>query len=123
MEKANSRKTFTSASLTMLKPLCGPKQLWKILKEMEVPDHFTCLLRDLYAGQEATVRIGYGTIDWFNTKKEYNNTVCCHLAYLTYMHSTPCEMPAWMNHKLELRLPGEILTVSDMQMIHPNGRK
>ena len=107
MEKANSRKTFTSASLTMLKPLCGPKQLWKILKEMEVPDHFTCLLRDLYAGQEATVRIGYGTIDWFNTKKEYNNTVCCHLAYLTYMHSTPCEMPAWMNHKLESRFLGE----------------
>ena len=107
----------------MLKPLCGPKQLWKILKGMGVPDHFTCLLRDLYAGQEATVRIGYGTTDWFNTKKEYNNTVCCHLAYLTYMRSTPCEMPGWMNHKLELRLPGEISTTSDMQMIHPNGRK
>ena len=41
------------------------KKLWKILKEMGIPDHLTCLLRNLYAGQEATVRTGYGTIDWF----------------------------------------------------------
>ena len=40
-------------------------QLWKILKEMEIPDHLTCLLRNLYAGQEATVRTGHGTTDWF----------------------------------------------------------
>ena len=40
-------------------------KLWKILKEMGIPDHLTCLLRNLYAGQEATVRIGLGTIDWF----------------------------------------------------------
>ena len=44
-------------------------KLWKILKEMEIPDHFTCPLRNLYAGQEATVRIGHGTIDWFQMKK------------------------------------------------------
>ena len=43
--------------------------LWKILKEMEIPDHLTCLLRILYAGQEATVRIGHGTIDWFQMRK------------------------------------------------------
>ena len=101
----------------------GHNKLWTILKEIGVLDYLTCLLINLYTGQEATVRTGHGTTDWFNTKKEYNNTVCCHLAYLTYMHSTPCEMPGWMNHKLELRLPGEILTASDMQMIHPNGRK
>ena len=44
-------------------------KLWKILKEMEIPDHLTCLLRNLYAGQEATVRIGHGTIDWFQIGK------------------------------------------------------
>ena len=45
-------------------------KLWKILKEMEIPDHLTCLLRNLYAGQEATVRAGHGTADWFQIGKE-----------------------------------------------------
>ena len=45
------------------------KKLWKILKEMGIPDHLTCLLRNLYVGQEATVRTGYGTIDWFQIGK------------------------------------------------------
>ena len=49
--------------------------------------------------------------------KEYIKAVYCHLAYLTYMQSTSCEMPGWINHKLESRLPGEISTTSDMQMI------
>ena len=44
-------------------------KLWKILKEMEIPDHITCLLRNLYAGQEATVRTGHGTTDWFKIGK------------------------------------------------------
>ena len=60
-------------------------QLWKILKEMGIPDHLTCLLRNLYAGQEATVRTGHGTTDW---EKEYVKAVYCHPAYLTYMQST-----------------------------------
>ena len=63
-------------------------QLWKILKEMGIPDHLTCLLRNLYAGQEATVRIGYGTTDWFQIEKEYVKAVYYHPAYLTYMQST-----------------------------------
>ena len=46
-------------------------QLWKILKEMRIPDHLTCLLRNLYTGQEATVRTAHGTIDWFQIGKEY----------------------------------------------------
>ena len=46
-----------------------PKKLWKILKQMGIPDHLTCLLRNLYAGQEATVRTGYGTTDWFQIGK------------------------------------------------------
>ena len=45
------------------------KKLWKILQEMEIPDHMTCLLRSLYAGQEATVRTGHGTTEWFQIRK------------------------------------------------------
>ena len=63
-------------------------KLWKILKGMGIPDHLTCLLRNLYAGQEATVRTGHGTKDWFQIGKEYVKTVYCHPAYLTYMQST-----------------------------------
>ena len=49
--------------------ICIYNKLWEILKEMEIPDHLTCLLRNLYAGQEATVRTGHGTTDWFQTGK------------------------------------------------------
>ena len=63
-------------------------KLWKILKEMGIPDHLTCLFRNLYAGQEATVRTGHGTTDWFQIGKEYVKAVYCHPAYLTYMQST-----------------------------------
>ena len=61
---------------------------WKVLKEMEIPDHLTCLLRNLYAGQEATVRTGHGTTDWFQIGKKYVNAAYCHPAYITYMQST-----------------------------------
>ena len=63
-------------------------QLWKNLKEMGVPDHLIGLLRNLCAGQEATVRIGHGTTDWFQIGKEYVKAVYCHPVYLTYMQST-----------------------------------
>ena len=89
----------------------------KFLTEMGIPDHLTCLLRNLYAGQEATVRTEHGTTDWFQMGKEYIKTEYCHPAYLTYMQSTPCEILGWMKHKLESRLPGEISTTSGMQMI------
>ena len=60
------------------------KKLWKILKEMGIPDHLTCLLRNLYAGQEATARTRHGTT-WTHSKlgKEYIKAVYCHSAYLT----------------------------------------
>jgi len=90
---------------------------WKILKEMGAPDHLTCLLKNLCLGQEATVRTGYGTTDWFQIGKEYLKVVHCHLAYLTYMQSTSCKMPGWMMHKLESKLLGEISTTLD---IHDN---
>ena len=66
----SSRKTSISAVLTMPKPLTmWITTNWKILKKMGIPDHLTCLLRNLYAGQEATVRTGHGTTDWFQTGK------------------------------------------------------
>ena len=66
----------------------GHNKLWKILKKMGIPDHLTCLLRNLYAGQEATVRTGHGTTDWSKLGKEYVKAVDSHPAYLTYMQST-----------------------------------
>ena len=62
-------------------------KLWKILKEMGIPDHLTCLLRNLYAGQEATVRTEHGTTDCSTSGKEYIKAVYCHSAYLIYMQS------------------------------------
>ena len=63
-------------------------KLWKILKEMGIPDHLTCLLRNLYAGREATVRTGHEQQTGSKSGKEYVKTVYCHPAYLTYMQST-----------------------------------
>ena len=63
-------------------------KLWKILQEMGLPDHLTCLLRNLYAGQEATVRTRCGTMDWFQIGKGIHKAVYCHPAYLTYKQST-----------------------------------
>ena len=70
-KQESSRKTSLSALLTMPKPLTVwiTKKLQKILKEMGIPDHLTCLLRNLYAGQEATVKTGHGTTDWFQIGK------------------------------------------------------
>ena len=69
-KQESSRKTSASALLTMPKPLTvDHNKLWKILREMGIPDHVTCLLRNLYAGQEATVRTGHGTPDWFKIGK------------------------------------------------------
>ena len=80
---------------------------------MGIPDHLTCLLRNLYAGQEATVRTGHGITDWFQIRKGVCKAVYCHPAYLTYMQNTSRKMPGWMKYKLESRLPGEILVTSD----------
>ena len=67
-------------------------KLWKILQVMGIPDHLTCLLRNLYAGQEARVRNGHGSTDWSQIGKGVCQgsfyIVYCHLAYLTYMQST-----------------------------------
>ena len=75
------------------------------------------LLRNLYAGQEATVRTGHGTMDWFQIGKGVQKSVYCHPAYLAYMQNTSCEMLGWMKHKLESGLPEKISITSDRQMI------
>ena len=86
-KQESSRKMSISALLTMPKPLT----VWitingKILKEMGILDHLTCLFRNLYAGQEATVRTGHGTINWSQMGEV--NAVFCHPAHLIYMQST-----------------------------------
>ena len=84
---------------------------------MGIPDHLTCLLRNLYVGQEAAVRTGHGITDYFQIRKgEHQGCVYCHPAYLTYMQNTSCEMLGWMKRKLESRLPGEISINSYTQM-------
>ena len=85
---------------------------------MGIPDHLTCLLRNLYAGQEATVRT-VALEQWPSSKlgKEYIKAVYGHPAYLNYMQSTSHKMPGWMNYKLESRLLGETSTISEMQTI------
>ena len=94
-------------------------KLWKILKEMGIPDHLTCLLRNLYAGQEATVRTGHGTTDWFQigrgVHQGYILSPCSFNLYAEYiMRNTGLE-----DTQLESRFPGEISVPSDMQMIPP----
>ena len=75
-------------------------KLWKILQEMGIPDHLTCLLRNLYAGQEAILRTGHGTTDWFQIGKGVRHVCVLSSAYLSFMQNTLCKMLGWMNHKL-----------------------
>ena len=71
---------------------------------MGIPDHLICLLRNLYAGEEVTVRTGHGPIGWFQIWKGYIKAVYCHLAYLTYMQSTSWEILGWMKHKAGIKI-------------------
>ena len=89
---------------------------------MGMPDPVSCRLRNLYVGQEATVRTLHGTIDWFKIGKGVQQgcilSSCLYAEYiLTYMQSTLYEMLGWMNQKLASRIPAEISTTSDMQML------
>ena len=98
-------------------------ELWKILQEMGIPDHLICLLRNLYAGQETTVRTGRGTTDWFQIGKG----VCqgCILSPCLFNLHTKYIMrnAVLYKHKLESRLLGEISITSDMQMTPPLWQK
>ena len=93
-------------------------KLWKILQEMGILDHLTCLLRNMYAGQEATVTTEHGTMDWFKIGKGVHQgcilSPCLFNLYAEYITQ---------NAGLESRLPGEISITSDMQMMPPLWQK
>ena len=102
---------------------CHTNKLWKILKEMGIPDHLTCLLRNLYAGQESTVRTGHGTTDWFQIGKGVRKgcilSPCLFNLYAEYiMRNTGLD-----EAQLESRLLGEISITSDMQITPPLWQK
>ena len=90
---------------------------------MGIPDYLTCLLRNLYAGQEATLRTEHEQQTGSKLGKEYIMAVYCHLANLTSMQSTSCEMLGWIKHKLESRLPREISVTSATQITPPLWQK
>ena len=83
-------------------------KLWKILKEMGIPDHLTCLLRNRYAGQEAAVGTGHGPTDWFQIGKGVHQDCILSPCLFNYMQSTSWKTLGWRKHKLDSRLPGEI---------------
>ena len=119
-KQESSRKTSTSALLTMPKPLTVWITInWKILKEMEIPDHLTCLLRNLYTAQEATVRTGHGTTDWFQIGKGVHQG--CILSPCLFNLSAEYMMrnSGLEEAKLESRFLGEISITSDIQMTPP----
>ena len=98
-------------------------KLWKILKEMGIPDHLTCLLRNLYAGQETTVRIGHGTTDWFQIGKGVRQgcilSPCLFNLYAEYiMRNAGLE-----EAQAGIKIPGEISITSDMPMTPPLWQK
>ena len=98
-------------------------KLWKVLKEMGISDHLTCLLRNLYAGQEATDRTGHGTKDCFQIGKGVHQgcilSPCLFNLYAEYI----LRNAGLEEYKLESRLPGEISITSDMQMTPPLWQK
>ena len=116
-KQESSRKTSISALLTAKAFDCmDHNKLWEILKEMGIPDHLTCFLRNLSAGQEATVRTGHGTTAWFKIRKGvcqgYILSSCLLNLYAEYI---------MQNARLDeaqtgIRLPGKIIITSDMQM-------
>ena len=123
IEKAKEfQKNIDFCFIDMLKLLTvwKSKNCSKFLKKMGIPDHLTCLLRNLYEAQEATVRTGHGTTNRFQIGKRvqqgYIWSPCLYNLY-AYMQNTSCKMSGWMHHKLESRFPGEIPITSDMQMI------
>ena len=111
-KQQNSKKTIYFCFIEYVKVFdyVDHNELWKILQEMGIADHLTCILRSLYAGQEATVRTGHGTMNWFQVGKG----VC---------QGVSCKIPDWMKHKLKSILLGEISAVSDMQVIPPLWQK
>ena len=94
-------------------------KLWKIIKEMGIPSHLTCLWGTCNQIKKQWLEPDMKEQTSSKLGKVYIKAVYCHSAYLIYMQSTSHDMLGWMKHKLYSRLPGEISTTSDMQMIPP----
>ena len=108
-KQENIRKTPTSALLTMPKPLIvWLTQLWKMLQEMGIPYHLTCLLRNLYSGLEATVRPGHGTTDWFQIGKGVCQGCILSPCLFNFYEEYIMRNIGLEEAQLESRLPGEI---------------
>ena len=124
-KQETSRKTSISAFLTDAKAFdCMDHNiLWNILKEMGIPDHLICLLRDLYAGQEATVRTGHGTTDWFQIGKGVHQGCILSPCLFNFYAEYIMRNAGWKKHKLESRWPGEISITLDKQMTPPLWQK
>ena len=125
-KQESSRKTSISALLTMPKTFdcVDHNKLWKILQEMGIPDHLTCLLRNLYAGQEATVRTEHATTDWFQIGKGVHQGCILSPCLLNLNAEYIMRKLGWRKHRLESRLLGEISITSDIcRRHHPYGRK
>ena len=123
IEKAREFQKHIHFDYTKAFDCVGHNKVWKILKEMTIPDHLTCLLRNLYAGQEATVRTGHGTTDWFQIGKGIHQgcilSPCLFNLYAEYI---------MRNARLEeaqagIKMPGEISITADMQMTPPLWQK
>ena len=123
-KQESSRKTSISLLLTAKAfDFVDHNKLWKILKEMGIPDHLTCLLRNLYAGQEATVRTGHGTTDWFQIGKGVHQVCilspCLFNFYAEYiMRNSGLE-----ESQAGLKSAGETARTSDTQMTPPLRQK
>ena len=117
-KQENSRKSIYFCFIDYAKAFdcVDQNKLWKILQEIGIPDHLTCLLRNLYVGQEATVRTGHGTTNWFQTGKGVCQGCvlppCFFNLYAEYIMGNS----GLKKYRLESRLPGEISITSDMQM-------
>ena len=98
-------------------------KLWKILKEVGIPDHLTCLLRILYAGQEETVRTGHGTTGWFQIGKGVRQGCILSPCLFNFYAEYIMRMLGWKKHKLESRMPAGISITSDRQMTPPLWQK
>ena len=98
-------------------------KLWKILKEMGIPSLLTCLLRNLYADQEATLRTGHGTTNWFQIGRGVHQGCILSPCLFNFYAEYIMRNAGRMKHKLESRLPGEISITSEMQMTPPLWQK
>ena len=103
--------------------LCQFPRMVVLKNVLTIRQLYSSPMQNLYAGQEATVRTRYGTMDWFKIGKGVYQGCILSSCYLTYMQSTSCKMPSWMKHKVESRFLGEISITSDMQMTSPLWQK